>query len=82
MKRAPKAARGLRLPNPNARWRVQHHPEECAETAERAILLCSPDVPSYTCTPMPCGRKRKRHKIATHKRKKRLRKNRHKKKSR
>jgi len=29
---------------------------------------------------MPCGRKRKRHKIATHKRKKRLRKNRHKKK--
>lgn len=32
--------------------------------------------------PMPCGRKRKRHKIATHKRKKRLRKNRHKKKNR
>ena len=32
--------------------------------------------------PMPCGKKRKRHKIATHKRKKRLRKNRHKKKSR
>ena len=31
-------------------------------------------------TDMPCGRKRKRHKIATHKRKKRLRKNRHKKK--
>ena len=30
---------------------------------------------------MPCGRKRKRHKIATHKRKKRLRKNRHKKKN-
>ena len=30
---------------------------------------------------MPCGKKRKRHKIATHKRKKRLRKNRHKKKS-
>ena len=29
---------------------------------------------------MPCGKKRKRHKIATHKRKKRLRKNRHKKK--
>ena len=29
---------------------------------------------------MPCGRKRKRHKISTHKRKKRLRKNRHKKK--
>lgn len=27
---------------------------------------------------MPCGKKRKRHKIATHKRKKRLRKNRHK----
>jgi hypothetical protein len=29
---------------------------------------------------MPCGKKRKRHKIATHKRKKRLRKDRHKKK--
>ncbi len=29
---------------------------------------------------MPCGKKRKRHKIATHKRKKRLSKNRHKKK--
>ena len=29
---------------------------------------------------MTCGKKRKRHKIATHKRKKRLRKNRHKKK--
>ena len=29
---------------------------------------------------MPCGKKRKRKKIATHKRKKRLRKNRHKKK--
>jgi hypothetical protein len=28
---------------------------------------------------MPCGKKRKRHKIATHKRKKRLRNNRHKK---
>lgn len=27
---------------------------------------------------MPSGKKRKRHKIATHKRKKRLRKNRHK----
>ena len=30
---------------------------------------------------MPCGKKRKRHKIATQKRKKRLRKNRHKKKN-
>jgi len=29
---------------------------------------------------MPSGKKRNRHKIATHKRKKRLRKNRHKKK--
>ncbi|NCC11949.1 MAG: hypothetical protein EOM32_01110 [Spirochaetia bacterium] len=27
---------------------------------------------------VPCGRKRKKHKIATHKRKKKLRKNRHK----
>ena len=31
-------------------------------------------------TAMPSGKKRKRHKMATHKRKKRLRKNRHKKK--
>ncbi len=31
---------------------------------------------------MPCGRKRKRRKIATHKRKKRKRLNRHKKKGR
>jgi len=30
---------------------------------------------------MPSGKKRKRHKIATHKRKKRLRKDRHKKKA-
>jgi hypothetical protein len=29
---------------------------------------------------LPCGKKRKRAKMATHKRKKRLRKNRHKKK--
>ena len=29
---------------------------------------------------MPCGKKRKRHKMATHKRKQRLRKNRHKRK--
>jgi len=41
--------------------------------------LCQNPKPSV---PMPCGRKRKRHKIATHKRKKRLRKNRHKKKVR
>lgn len=31
---------------------------------------------------MPCGKKRKRHKIATHKRKKQRRANRHKKKLR
>jgi len=31
-------------------------------------------------TTMPSGKKRKKHKMATHKRKKRLRKNRHKKK--
>jgi len=31
---------------------------------------------------MPCGRKRKKRKIATHKRKKRLRRDRHKKKIR
>jgi hypothetical protein len=31
---------------------------------------------------MPSGKKRKRHKMATHKRQKRVRKNRHKKKNR
>jgi len=36
--------------------------------------------PNFNPNDMPCGKKRKRHKIATHKRKKRLRKNRHKKK--
>lgn len=35
---------------------------------------------SEKSTNMPCGKKRKRNKIATHKRKKRLRMNRHKKK--
>ena len=39
-------------------------------------------VDLQTLNAMPCGKKRKRHKIATHKRKKRLRKNRHKKKGR
>ena len=33
-----------------------------------------------TVNTMPSGKKRKKHKMATHKRKKRLRKNRHKKK--
>lgn len=47
------------------------------------MLLChSNRTLTYTSVSMPCGRKRKRHKIATHKRKKRLRKNRHKKKGR
>ena len=46
----------------------------------QAALIASP-VDNYEAH-MPCGRKRKRHKIATHKRKKRLRKNRHKKKNR
>ena len=46
----------------------------CTFTGSRFTIL--------TPTLMPCGRKRKRHKIATHKRKKRLRKNRHKKKGR
>ena len=44
------------------------------------VLLRRPFT--YPSGPMPCGKKRKRHKIATHKRKKRLRKNRHKKKGR
>ena len=52
----------------------------------RRLYLCflRPDQTSSPnpTAPMPCGKKRKRHKIATHKRKKRLRKNRHKKKNR
>jgi hypothetical protein len=49
----------------------------------RLYLSCRPEQTSHsTLGTMPCGRKRKRHKIATHKRKKRLRKNRHKKKNR
>ena len=36
--------------------------------------------PGYNYLYMPSGKKRKKHKMATHKRKKRLRKNRHKKK--
>lgn len=40
------------------------------------------DTNTNTEEHMPCGKKRKRHKMATHKRKKRLRKNRHKKKIR
>ena len=46
------------------------------------LLLCSHSNAHQTSDLMPSGRKRKRHKIATHKRKKRLRKNRHKKKGR
>jgi hypothetical protein len=46
-----------------------------------SLLSCFSFIPSQLVVAMPCGRKRKRHKIATHKRKKRLRKNRHKKKS-
>ena len=50
-------------------------------------LFPLPYTPSRTTQPsgkptMPCGRKRKRRKIATHKRKKRKRLNRHKKKLR
>lgn len=55
----------------------------CADEALVATLLGLPRFPLvFALLPMPCGRKRKRHKIATHKRKKRLRKNRHKKKLR
>ena len=47
-----------------------------ADAYLRRLSLPHTDSPRF----MPSGRKRKRHKIATHKRKKRLRKNRHKKK--
>jgi hypothetical protein len=48
-------------------------------------MLRHPPCPNLFYNPlndlvMPSGKKRKRHKMATHKRKKRLRKNRHKKK--
>lgn len=51
------------------------------------IISLSPSATFLTLTndqepTMPCGRKRKRRKIATHKRKKRKRLNRHKKKQR
>lgn len=46
----------------------------------RSVILERIDQPSQEPWNMPCGKKRKRHKMATHKRKKRLRKNRHKKK--
>jgi len=53
-----------------------------AENQEQETRNKKPKTHSFHLTPfeMPCGKKRKRHKIATHKRKKRLRKNRHKKK--
>ncbi len=44
---------------------------------EPVITLIQLDIRSSI---VPCGKKRKKHKIATHKRKKRLRMNRHKKK--
>ncbi len=46
----------------------------------RSVILERIDQPFQETWNMPCGKKRKRHKMATHKRKKRLRKNRHKKK--
>jgi hypothetical protein len=56
------------------------------ETAGVIVASCQYDRGYYFFNyknelSMPCGKKRKRHKIATHKRKKRLRKNRHKKKN-
>ena len=45
------------------------------------LIFNSPaDKSGLTVHTMPSGKKRKKHKMATHKRKKRLRKNRHKKK--
>lgn len=53
-----------------------------AIACSRIFIGCTSIVCLVDTITMPCGRKRKRHKIATHKRKKRLRKNRHKKKAR
>ena len=50
--------------------------------ADPATYIPRSRLRTHPLKTMPCGRKRKRHKIATHKRKKRLRKNRHKKKGR
>ena len=47
---------------------------------ELALCLVVRKEKSIRLQPVPCGKKRKKHKIATHKRKKRLRMNRHKKK--
>ena len=68
----------FRPPRRTARRRRLGH----AQTLS-ALFVAGPRRPHrLDPIPMPCGRKRKRHKIATHKRKKRLRKNRHKKKNR
>lgn len=63
-----------------AAWRTARHALD-STLCDRQIGHDSRQSPTAP-TDMPCGRKRKRHKIATHKRKKRLRKNRHKKKNR
>lgn len=69
---------------------VQVSPKGSSHRAESAFFCSAcpdktveqPTTVTYLkiTTNMPCGKKRKRHKIATHKRKKRLRMNRHKKK--
>ena len=56
------------------------HSDACALGLSKAG--CALHVSRKELAPVPCGRKRKRHKIATHKRKKKLRANRHKKKLR
>lgn len=79
---------GPRAPKPLVpAGRVKPRSEPVAELrgggAGPTFALYGPnDLLTHSTVPMPCGRKRKRHKIATHKRKKRLRKNRHKKKGR
>jgi hypothetical protein len=65
-------------------WRIRHG---SFGIGDRIAYTERSEPPRHSVRPdkekaMPCGRKRKRHKIATHKRKKRLRKNRHKKKAR
>ena len=64
--------------------KLRPHTGAALETGRGCPILSGSTVVRHTQPPgpMPCGKKRKRHKIATHKRKKRLRKNRHKKKGR
>ena len=62
---------------------IKHRAQKAARniTKKTTINIPAHDVPAFKpAFYMPSGKKRKRHKMATHKRKKRLRLNRHKKK--